>query len=90
MIDSKQQIGNTAFYHLTFFKKDKQIMFSRTHKQKTREKKRDVVDVREDWRLLTLYALERAYGDNEPEYTSNSIKESNPKYKEIVGERREQ
>ncbi len=49
-------------------------------KQKTREKKRNVVDDRDDWRLLALNALERAYGENEPKYTSELIKETNPDY----------
>lgn len=84
LIDSNQQIGNAAFYPLAFFKKDKEIMSSRTHKQKSRVKKRDNVDDREDWRFLALNALERTYSENEPEYTSNSVKESNPEYGAIA------
>lgn len=35
---------------------------------------------REDWARLALESLERAYGDGEPEYSSDSIKEANPEY----------
>jgi hypothetical protein len=35
---------------------------------------------REDWMLLAEQALARAYGDDEPEYTLDMIKEPNPKY----------
>jgi bifunctional DNA-binding transcriptional regulator/antitoxin component of YhaV-PrlF toxin-antitoxin module len=59
---------------------DKEMASSRSHKQRTRVKKRDIDNEREDWRLLALNALERAYGDNEPEYTSDLIKEPNPEY----------
>jgi hypothetical protein len=35
---------------------------------------------REDWVRLSLESLARAYSDDEPEYTSDSIKEANPDY----------
>lgn len=36
---------------------------------------------REDWARLALESLERAYnGDDEPEYSLDSIKEANPEY----------
>ncbi len=35
----------------------------------------------EDWSRLSLECLERAYGDDEPEYTSDSIREANPSFK---------
>ncbi len=35
---------------------------------------------REDWTRFSLANLERAYGDNEPEYSLDLIKEANPKY----------
>jgi hypothetical protein len=34
----------------------------------------------EDWTRLSLQALERAYGDDEPEYTKDMLKEVNPEY----------
>ena len=37
-------------------------------------------DEREDWARLALESLERAYGDNEPEYSLDLIKEANPEY----------
>lgn len=41
----------------------------------------DLVDTeREDWIRLSYYALSRAYGDDEPEYTLDMIKEWNPDY----------
>ncbi len=36
---------------------------------------------REDWANLAMESLERAYGDDEPEYTLDMIKEFNPDYK---------
>ena len=36
---------------------------------------------REDWANLAMESLERAYGDDEPEYTLGMIKEFNPEYK---------
>lgn len=36
---------------------------------------------REDWANLAMESLERAYGDDEPEYTLDMIKEFNPEYK---------
>lgn len=35
---------------------------------------------REDWTQLSLESLARAYGDNEPEYSLDLIKEANPAY----------
>ena len=35
---------------------------------------------REEWAQLALESLERAYGDDEPEYSLDSIKEANPEY----------
>ena len=35
---------------------------------------------RSDWTKLSLQALEKAYGENEPDYPLNTIKESNPDY----------
>ncbi len=37
-------------------------------------------DEREDWARLALESLERAYGDHEPEYSLDLIKEANPEY----------
>ena len=34
----------------------------------------------EDWMLLSHQALENAYGEQEPEYSLDAIKESNPDY----------
>lgn len=36
---------------------------------------------RDDWANLAMESLERAYGDDEPEYTVDMIKEHNPDYK---------
>lgn len=36
---------------------------------------------REDWARLAMHSLGRAYGDDEPEYELDSIKEWNPEYK---------
>jgi hypothetical protein len=35
---------------------------------------------REDWTQFSLANLERAYGNDEPEYSLDLIKEVNPKY----------
>jgi len=35
---------------------------------------------REDWTRLSLESLARAYGDDEPEYSLDLIKEANPTY----------
>lgn len=35
---------------------------------------------REDWARLAFGSLERAYSDDEPEYSSDLIKEANPEY----------
>ena len=40
-------------------------------------------DEREDWARLALESLERAYGDNEPEYSLDLIKEANPEYERL-------
>lgn len=37
-------------------------------------------DEREDWRLLAKQNLARAYGEGEPEYELDLIKEKNPEY----------
>ncbi|MGH9946788.1 MAG: hypothetical protein ACRD6X_06300 [Pyrinomonadaceae bacterium] len=37
-------------------------------------------DEREGWTRFSLANLERAYGEDEPEYSLNLIKETNPKY----------
>ena len=37
-------------------------------------------DEREDWRILAKQSLARAYSDDEPEYSLDSIKELNPEY----------
>ena len=36
---------------------------------------------REDWINLSMQSLARAYGDDEPEYTLDMIKEWNPDYR---------
>lgn len=35
---------------------------------------------REDWARLSLESLARAYGDDEPDYSLDLIKEANPEY----------
>jgi hypothetical protein len=37
-------------------------------------------DEREEWRSAAMQSLARAYGDDEPEYGLDSIKEWNPDY----------
>lgn len=37
-------------------------------------------DERGDWERLALESLERAYGDAEPEYSLDCLKERNPDY----------
>jgi hypothetical protein len=37
-------------------------------------------DEREDWARLSLESLARTYGDDEPEYSLDLIKEANPAY----------
>ena len=37
-------------------------------------------DEREDWTRLALASLERAYGEDEPDYSPGSLKERNPDY----------
>jgi predicted DNA-binding antitoxin AbrB/MazE fold protein len=39
-----------------------------------------IPDVREDWLGFSAEGLNDAYGDEEPEYSLNSIKEKNPAY----------
>jgi hypothetical protein len=39
-------------------------------------KDQETDEEREDWTLLSMNALERAYGDDEPEYSLDLIKES--------------
>lgn len=36
-----------------------------------------------DWNSLSMASLERAYGEDEPEYSLDLIKEANPKYEGI-------
>ena len=49
-------------------------------KATAREKKAELIAEREEWRQLALRSLERAYGEGEPEYSSELIKEPNPEY----------
>ena len=35
---------------------------------------------REDWRVISQKGLEQAYGESEPEYSIDLIKEANPDY----------
>ena len=37
-------------------------------------------DARQDWLLLSAQGLGAAYGDNEPEYTADLVREANPEY----------
>ena len=37
-------------------------------------------EARQDWTRFSLANLERAFGDDEPEYSLDLIKEANPKY----------
>lgn len=37
-------------------------------------------DEREDWLGLSAQGLEKAYGDDEPEYSLEHLKQSNPDY----------
>lgn len=53
---------------------------SRNYIKQTYASTRELDDERNDWLRLALQGLERAYGDNEPEYTSDIIKEPNPDY----------
>ena len=39
---------------------------------------------RSDWTKLSLQALENAYGEDEPDYSLNTIKESNPVVKFLL------
>jgi hypothetical protein len=40
------------------------------------------------WTRLALANLARAYGDDEPEYSHDQIKETNPEYEQAVSEMR--
>lgn len=42
---------------------------------------KDSSEEREDWVRLSLQSLARAYGDDEPEYSRDQIKEANPEYR---------
>ena len=42
--------------------------------------KRPHVEENKDWMHLSLQALENAYGEQEPEYSLDAIKEPNPDY----------
>ena len=37
-------------------------------------------DDEDDWRAFSLSGLERGYGDDEPEYTLDDVRELNPSY----------
>ena len=37
---------------------------------------------RETWHRLSMQTLARAYGDDEPEYTTDMLKRTNPDYEE--------
>lgn len=41
---------------------------------------KDSSEEREDWVRLSLQNLARAYGDDEPEYSRDQIKEANTEY----------
>ena len=41
---------------------------------------RALSEEREDWSRLSLESLERAYSDDEPDYSLDLIKEANPEY----------
>lgn len=42
----------------------------------------DLEEFRRDWSRLSLQALARAYGEDEPEYTDDMLMERNPLYEE--------
>lgn len=42
----------------------------------------DSDQARDDWLRLSTEGLARAYGDDEPEHTIDTIKEPNPEYKQ--------
>lgn len=44
------------------------------------EKNSDIDEERAEWMRFALQNFERAYGDNEPEYTSDMIIKPNPEY----------
>ncbi len=58
----------------------KKAALPKRRKQNARGKKAELAAEREDWRQLALHSLARAYGDDEPEYSSELIKERNPEY----------
>lgn len=41
---------------------------------------KDSSEERDDWVRLSLESLARAYGDDEPEYSRDQIKEANAEY----------
>ena len=43
----------------------------------------DADEERDDWTRLAMQSFERAYGDDEPEYSLDLIKEKNPNYEGI-------
>ena len=45
-----------------------------------------LLEERKDWVRLSLRSLARAYGDDEPEYSRDQIKEANAKYQQAVSE----
>ncbi len=58
----------------------KKTSANKRRKPTARGKKAELLAEREDWRQLALHSLERAYGDDEPEYSSELIKDPNPEY----------
>jgi hypothetical protein len=47
---------------------------------------KSLAEEREDWARLSLESLARAYGDDEPNYSLDSIKEANPEYERSPGQ----
>ena len=41
---------------------------------------KDIAKEKEDWMLVSKKNLEKAYGNNEPDYSVDLIKEANPDY----------
>lgn len=58
----------------------KKTSATQRRKPTARAKNTSLIAEREDWRQLALHSLERAYGDDEPEYSSALIKERNLEY----------
>jgi len=52
-----------------------ELSFQQTIAKVEREEERN------EWLTLSAQGLERAYGNDEPEYPSTLVKEPNPKYK---------